>query len=176
VTTTASPTISQAAIVATKAPAEQPITTAMIDALFTELEAAGFSRPDIRAVLGGLIVGWGPELARLRRIEATAREVLASGQAQYQRMNATDDGWIGDFVPAGAIVALKWAVVARAETFAQLVPPAAAADPASARVLAPAAADDLDDDGCPVGDPDCDLPADSLHEWCGEPGNEERTP
>jgi len=26
-----------------------------------------------------------------------------------------------------------------------------------------------DDDGCPVGDPDCDLPADSLHEWCEAP-------
>lgn len=33
--------------------------------------------------------------------------------------------------------------------------------------------DQDDDDGCPVGDPDCDLPADSLHEWCEAPDNEE---
>ena len=31
---------------------------------------------------------------------------------------------------------------------------------------------DQDDDGCPVGDPDCDLPVDSRHEWCEAPGDE----
>lgn len=49
------------------------------------------------------------ELARLQRIEAAARAVLASGQARYTHL-ADDEEWIGDIVPAAEMAALRAAV------------------------------------------------------------------
>lgn len=119
------------------------------------------------------------ELTRLRRIETAACEALASGQARYTHL--TDDGeYAGDLIPAAKMIALAEAV--HGATVVDEKPPAASDEYArelDLALFAPMAAQDVavdldDDDGCPVGDPDCDLPADSLHEFCEAAGNEER--
>lgn len=91
-----------------------PITPAMTEVLYVDLEAAGFSRKDIRAVLGSLVNVWSAELARLREIEAAARAVLTHGQARYDGVRDewgdTVDEWVGDLVPAEVLAALRTAV------------------------------------------------------------------
>lgn len=76
------------------------------------------------------------ELDRLRAIEAAARTVLATGQAQYD--HPADPGghepvWTGDLVPADAMRALRSAVAGDAHRLAT----AAAADPPKLRVIDP---------------------------------------
>ena len=84
------------------------------DSLLDELEACGYSQPDRMAVWGCVVALWSAELARLRRIEAAAREVLASGQARYiaivDGLEDALDEYVGDLVPADAMIALREAV------------------------------------------------------------------
>ena len=60
-------------------------------------------------VVSAAIKATGAELTRLRRIETVAGEVIASGQARYTHLG-DDEEYVGDLVPAAAMIALAEAV------------------------------------------------------------------
>lgn len=78
----------------------------MIGALYVDLEAAGFGRQDILAMIGALVHVWGDDIAQWQEIESAARAVLDHGQARYE----AEEVYVGDLVPAEVLIALGEAV------------------------------------------------------------------
>lgn len=182
--TTPSPIVGQAVIVVTEGPAGRFQIRSFESPEGPSTAAGQWADRIVRLVasaVDGSVVdaATDAELARLRRIESAACKVLASGQARYTHL-ADDGEYAGDLIPAAKMIALAEAV--HGATVVDEKPPAASDEYArelDLALFAPMAAQDVavdldDDDGCPVGDPDCDLPADSLHEFCEAAGNEER--
>lgn len=123
-TATPSPIVGQAVIVVTEAPAGR-FQIRSFESPDGPSTAAGQWADRIVRLIHGAVTGavvdatTDPELARLRRIEAAACEVLASGQAQYdrnlERLPDTEDfalegRYVGDLVPAAVMTALRAAV------------------------------------------------------------------
>lgn len=82
---------------------------------------------DAETELDDLRTALDAELTRLRAIETAAREVLARGQARYTVINDEwgdeRDEYVGDLVPAAAMIALAEAV--HGATMSTRKPPAA---------------------------------------------------